>query len=405
MVGAAGGGAAAVAALLFATFPEIWRSTSYLLTELPFALFYTAAVLLFHHGLHTDRRSFLFAWPCFALATMTRYTAVLFGLTAVLLCLLPLLSRDRQALARMRSPHFVLGPALAAAMLAPLLVRAWWEFGDPLIGFAAASRQLPDYSRHARMPVLYYVTNLPAMIGWLAALALPAATADGWARRQRLVMSCSVAAFVIIAWMSRYGWKEPRLVSASLPFVAVIVGLGFGRLWSWMRAERAQQLLLAAATLAFVAAVQIDPGYARARREIAHSVTLGYPSFATAMRQLRATTPPSTVLMGPNCYQIAWYADRACRPMPGDDRSDTDAGQLQAALPDVDYLVVTSFERGQPGYAADVAARAERLVPDAVATYRDARFWTKVIAAGALARIGTRDGQDGGEAPGAGPDS
>ncbi len=386
--------AAASAALLFATFPEILRSTSFLLTELPLALFYTPAVFLFHRGLYVDSRYFLIAWPCFALALMTRYTAVLFGPTALLLCAIPLLLRDEEAVARLRSRHFWLGPVVAAAMLAPLFVRAWQELGDPLIGFRAASQQLPKYSQHAQMPAHYYLSAMPSMIGWLSTAALGFSIARTWAQRDRLALSCTIAAIVVIAWMSQYGWKEPRLVSASLPFLAIVIGLGLQHLWrdladrdSASPSSRAQNAMRAAAIAAFAIAVQLDPSYARATLAITRTVTLGYPSFATAMREIRETSPPSTVLMGENGYQIAWYADRACHRMPSDRRVRETGRPLQDTLTGIDYLVLTSFERGQPSYAADVLARAKREIPEQVATHRDERFWTVIIDARVLADL------------------
>jgi 4-amino-4-deoxy-L-arabinose transferase-like glycosyltransferase len=375
------GGAVAgfAAALLFACFPEVWRSTTHLLTEIPFMLFYTPAVIFFHRGVHVDGRNFLLAWPCFALALMTRYTAVLFAPTCILIAAVPLLMRDGAAIDRMRSRHFLLGPLLAALMLAPMLARAWFHFGDPLTGFRAASRQLPDYSRHARMPVYHYVTLLPSMVGWLPAIALPVAIGDALARRDRLGISCVIAAAVIVAWLSQYGWKEPRLVSAALPFVAIAIGIGIGRLWREVGGGAAggvRRAAIGALPVVLALAIQLDPNYARAARQITGSVTLGYPSFLDAMEQIRRDTPATAVLMGPNCYQISWYARRRCLPVPAE--RPAPAAWLRLAS-DADVLIVTSFERGQPAWLNDVLARLQLSAGDRLATFRDARFSTALV--------------------------
>jgi hypothetical protein len=270
----AGSVAAIAGGFAFATSPEIWRATSYLLSEIPFMLLYTLAVIFFFRGLYVDSRSFTIAWPCFAMALMTRYMAVLFGPTCAVLVAVPLLSRDREAIARMRTPHFLIGPILAALFLAPMFVRAWINFGDPLTGFRAAAQQLPDYSRHAQMPLLHYFSLLPSMLGWLPTLVLAASVADIAARRDKLGITCAIAALVIIAWHSQYGWKEPRLISAALPFMAIAIGLGLSSAGSRLgaavptRHTLSQRVGLALVVLAIIAGIRFDPSYARAVREI-----------------------------------------------------------------------------------------------------------------------------------------
>lgn len=369
-VGAIGGLAAA---LLFGTFPEVCRLASYLLTEIPLMVFYTAAVILFHRGLHRDPRYFPAAWVCFALALMTRYTAVLFGPTCALLVAFCLATRDAAALRRMRTGYFIAGPLVAAVILLPMFVRAQLHFGDALVGFKKASQQLPEYSAHARMPVHYYVSLLPRMIGWLPALALAAMSGYVVASRDRLGVTCLIAAVVIIGWLSQYGWKEPRLVSAALPFMAILLGTGLSR-FAFAENMRNPHALIAAAAVLFLVGVRFDPGYRSVRARITGSVALGYPSFLHAMDWVRRETPRTAVLMGPNCYQISWYADRSCTHLPRE-------ASFRASLAGVDYVVATSFERGQPPYLNE---QLERVTPSDYATgrawrFRDSRFWTSVV--------------------------
>lgn len=368
------------AALLFGTFPEVCRLASYLLTEIPLMVFYTAAVILFDRGLHHDARWFPVAWACFALAMMTRYTAVLFGPTCALLVAFCIASRDEAAIRRMRTAYFLGAPLIAAVILLPMFARAQLLFGDALIGFKMASRQLPDYSAHARMPLLHYVSILPSMIGWLPALALAAVVGGVVARRDHLGVSCLTAAVVIFAWLSQYGWKEPRLVSAALPFMAILLGTTLSRL-AHSAGLRNPHAVIAAAAVLFLVGVQVDPSYRRVRAEITGSVALGYPSFLHAMDWVRGETPLTAVLMGPNCYQISWYADRSCTPLPGETRSRAAPASLRTSLAGVDYVVATSFERGQPAYVGEQFAR---LTSDDYATgaawrFRDSRFSTLVV--------------------------
>ena len=402
----AGAVAATATALLFATFPEIWRSTSYLLTELPFLLFYTPAVFFFHRGMHSDARNFLIAWPCFALALMTRYTGVLFGPTCLLLVAVPFVTRDREAIARMRSVSFLLGPGLAAAMLTPWFARAWLLFGDPLIGFKQAAVQLPSYSRHSEMPMLHYISLLPQMIGWLPTIALPCAIGDTLKRRDKLGICCTIAAVVVIAWLSQYGWKEPRLVSSALPFLAIVLGLSVNAIWTSLgdrsmspAMTNVQTVAIVAIVILPVAAIRLDPAYVRTRTTIAKSQTLGYPSFLTAMALIERDTPASATLMGPNCYQMAWYADRVCYPLPAAKALQTSEKTLERSLSGIDYVVVTSFERGQPGYMANEVRRAELRDGARIQTFHDSRFWTKIIPADLLRSSDLPSGSDSNNSP------
>jgi len=380
----AGSAAAMVAAIALGSAPEFWRLTSYLLTEIPFMLFNTLAVYFFYRGLHVDPRGFLLAWPCFALALLTRYTALLFGPICLLVVLAALLGRDRSAVERLRSKYFVLGPLLAAPLLLPLFFRFYQSFGDPLVGFRAAADQLPDYARHATFPSLYYLTLLPSMLGWVPLLLLAAAVSQIVWVRDRLGTACLIAAAFIIAFLSRYGWKEPRLISAALPFFAIAIGIGAGawsrtlaKLGSTARPSIARQVALAVVFVAFFSGLRFDPSYARAQLAIAHSKTLGYPSFLWAMREIDRSAAPSAVMMGPNCYQIAWYAKRSCIGLPA-----TDDGLANATA--ADLVIATSFERGQPAYLAAALEAVEARFGREVRVFADDRYWTKIAPAAAF---------------------
>jgi hypothetical protein len=92
----------------------------------------------------------------------------------------------------------------------------------------------------------------------------------------------------------------------------------------------------------------------------------------------------TTVLMGPNCYQISWYSDRRCRPLPSDRTLGQNQSSLAAHLAGVDYVLVTSFERGQPRYIRNDLRRIEREQGGRVETFSDPRFWTAIVPASAF---------------------
>jgi 4-amino-4-deoxy-L-arabinose transferase-like glycosyltransferase len=85
-----------VAAALLGLFPYFWRSTPFLLTEIPFLAFFTGAVLFFSFGLYRARHFFYWSWLCFGLALSTRYNAVLLAPIIIAFLVLALVLRDTE---------------------------------------------------------------------------------------------------------------------------------------------------------------------------------------------------------------------------------------------------------------------------------------------------------------------
>lgn len=365
--------AGVVGATALGIFPTFWQDTAYLLTEIPFMLFYAGAVVLFHDGLFRNPRSFLLAWPCWALAVLTRYTAVLFGPTVLLLSLMPFAFRDSEAIKRMRSKEFFVGPVMAFLILTPWLVRTWMYTGDPLGGFTRAAGQIPAHS-HATMPALFYLQELPGMIGWIPLAMLAAAFVFVVVvRQQALGITCCIAALIVIGWMQQYDWKEVRLITATMPFFAILIGLGVAAAVEALPKRRRQWaplVIIAVIGAAFVMS------YRQATALLADRKTLGYPSFLHAMAYLEEETAQGALLLGSNCYQIYWYADRPCRMFPKKE------SELATALDGTEWAVITNFERGQPQYLRDAVkhfGRAE-YASGRVKPFTDNRWATALVS-------------------------
>jgi 4-amino-4-deoxy-L-arabinose transferase-like glycosyltransferase len=361
-----------VAAALLGMAPEFWTSTTLVLAEIPFLAFFTPAVLALYLGLYRDARWFYPAWVAFALALLARYTAVLFGPIALAFVVVAYLSGDPSVRARLRSPHFWLTPLVAALALAPWLIRQHVVFGDALVGVRQASRQLPVYAPYLSMPWHFYLTHVPWMLSPLSAAAVIVGAAwAGW-RRDRFGLHCLGVAAGILVWFSVYRYKETRLVIAALPFMTVLAALALARLASPL-GRRLWATIVGVALTALLIANFVVVRDMQARR-----VVLGEPSFLEAMRFLRETTAPDTVVIGANYPQIAWYADRRAVDLPEDTA-------LPAALAGAGWVVVTNFERGQRPYARALPERITPRAPGDRLVFRDERFVTILIRAPALA--------------------
>jgi hypothetical protein len=311
---------------------------------------------------------------------LTRYTALLFGPIAVLLTVLPFALRDRAAVARMRSRAFLLAPLLAAAILLPWLARYAVLFGDPLLGFRRAAVQIPNYAQHGSYPVYYYLVLLPGMLGVVGVAAALGGAVHALATRHRLALTALTASAFVVAWMSRYAWKEPRLITAVLPFLAIVIGTGAA---AALRAasRRGVGLRASVAVVGLVLVAAYGWSAASTRPLIEGGATLGYPSFLGAMTDLRERSRAGDVVMAANCHQVSWYTRLRCGGFRGGGRRGAPGESFDERLDSADWVVITSFERGQPQFVEGelTALRPDDFTEGRARRHRDANYWTVVL--------------------------
>jgi len=351
-----------------------WVSTPQFMAEIPFMAFFSAAVLFFYSGVYEEARYFRWSWLCWGLALLTRYTAMLFAPLGAGIVLVALLTGDEGARARFLSWRFVLAPMAGVLVVTPWFIREQLTFGDALIGVKQSSMQLQVYMPGVSMPWYFYVDSIPRML--LVPLTLMLLVGAGWAvwKRDRLALHCLLVVAGIVSWFSCYRYKEVRMITSTLPFMAVVVAAGTTQLLAPLRRWRAPVLV---ALMLAVGAVS----YVQSRPVLETVVSLGYPSFRQALDFARGHTPPSAVLMGASRPQIYWYTDRQVEDFP-------DEAAFTSALEHVDWVVVVNFERGQKAYVRDLVKRLTRADEQAgdVYVFRDARFLTVLIRAELLRR-------------------
>ncbi|MEZ5366807.1 MAG: glycosyltransferase family 39 protein [Bryobacterales bacterium] len=237
------------AAFCLAVAPEFLTRAEMLLSETPFVAFHTIALGAFLLGFEGRRGWFQVGWAAFALALATRYTALLFGPTLVLIALYELVRGNLASALRTRA--FWLSPLWAVAILAPWFYRQWLVYGDALVGVKRASGQIPDY-KLAVMPWDFYLATLPEAMTWPGAvLGCVGLLYSAW-RRRPLGVYAAIATLVIIGWHTQYDFKEVRLVAGAWPLLAI--GAGFA-VEAWMRAVSNGWPRYAPAALLVVAAV------------------------------------------------------------------------------------------------------------------------------------------------------
>lgn len=356
------------AAFLLATMPEFWTMTAHFFSEIPFLAFFAAAVLGFDLGLRRDPRWFWVAWPAWALAMLTRYTAVLFAPFVVLRLVAAVGLRRDEEWPRLRAPAFLLAPAAGLALLAPWLLRQQWAFGDVLIGFRQASQQLQIYAPEVSMPWHFYLVRLPELLSPATTLLLLLGVAWAVWRRHGPTLNASLVIGGLLLWFSAYRYKELRLITSILPFAAVVAAAGIAQILP----GRARLLLVPLAAAIFWW------NHSLVQPVFENWLALGYPPFLEAMELVRGRSSPEAVVLGANTPQIAWYADRRIAPFPAAEE------ELASSLSSAEWVVFSNFERGQPAYAS---ALAKRLLgadaPEDVVTFRDRR-WAVLVARSAV---------------------
>jgi 4-amino-4-deoxy-L-arabinose transferase-like glycosyltransferase len=334
------------AAALLGISPFFWTYVPYFLCEIPFLAFFTAAVWLFYFGIYRDQRYFPWSWICWALAFLTRYTASLF--LPVILLFVPLAwwRGGTDARQRLMSRWFFLSPLAGLLLLAPWFGREYITFGNALAGLKQASQQLQVYMPEVSMPWNFYLRRMPALLS--PGIAVLFAAGLIWAvwKRDRFSLHCVLTAAVILAWFSCYRYKEDRMVSSALAFMAIVAAVFVGKATARLRP------LTRGAVLAVLLTGIFFLNLRAARPFLEHRVTLGYPGFVDGMAFLRQHATPDARVLGANVPQIHWYTNLNAENIP-------EENELPEALRHSEWVVITNFEPGQKPYVLGLA----RLVP------------------------------------------
>ncbi|MCP4378365.1 MAG: hypothetical protein GY794_19590 [bacterium] len=344
-------GAALLAVIILGLSPSFWQHTSYFLSEIPFLTFFLGAVLYMHHGLYTDQRYFKYSWMCFGLAMLTRYTAVLFGPILILMLSIAFLVRDgnEEIRSRIFSKTFFLTPLVAAGILTPWLVRQQLTFGDALAGFKQASGQLQVYMPDVSMSWSFYLVNVPYMITWIGVSLMLVGVVWTLRKRDLFGLNCILVSLFLLVWFSFYRFKEVRLITSILPFLAVLAALGSMELLKQFIPRMDPRLW--AIIVALVLGVN---SYLITKPFFTQYITKGHPVLNQALSFIKNNSADHAVIMGSIGPQLFWYTRRKITHIPG-------RGDLKVALDSADWVILVNFEHGQPRYATKLLSTFTRI--------------------------------------------
>jgi 4-amino-4-deoxy-L-arabinose transferase-like glycosyltransferase len=365
---------AVVAAALLGMSPFFWTFIPFFMCEIPFMAFFSLAVWLFYLGAHRHERFFVWSWICWALAFLTRYTAWLFVPVIAAGLPLALWLGGKHARSRIMTRAFWFAPAAGALVLLPWIVRQSITFHDPLAGIRVGSQQLQLYYPEQSPPWHYYLDRMPTMFSMAAIILVLVGLIWGLRARDSFVLHNVLAAAIVIACFSCYRYKEDRLVSSALPFLAAIAAVGLARLAALLRTR------LQYAAIALVLVGIFARNFTKVQPVFDMVVTNGYPSFLDAMAYLREQAKPGALVLGANYPQIFWYSGLSTDDFPEED-------ELLSALHRTSWVVITDFERGQKPYVSRLAERIEKQRPRDARRFWDRQYATIVLPAGVLLEL------------------
>jgi 4-amino-4-deoxy-L-arabinose transferase-like glycosyltransferase len=362
------------AAVILAASPLFRLSTSQFLSEIPFMTFFTPAVVLFYLGIYRREAFFPVSWLCFGVAFLTRYTAVVFFPIALCFVLIAYWSGGDEARRRITSRSFLFSPIGGLLVIAPWLIRQYVTFGDAFVGLERAATQLQKYVPGVQMPSYFYLAHIPATLSLPAAILAVGAAFWALRSRDRFAIHCLVSALVILIWFSVYRYKEDRLASSALPFLAILAALGLMRTIAGLR----RPAFRAPAFVAFLAGLCLM-NFLQTRNVLSPSVTLGYPAFLDALDFLRGNASSDGVILGASRPQIFWYTGRTTIDFPTQP-------EFPESLRRAEWVVITNFERGQKEYVNQWYGRiAPGIIPSARArVFRSGSFVTVVLRTDSL---------------------
>jgi len=376
---------AILSAILLGIIPDFWTRTAYLLTEIPYMLFFFLAVIFFYLGINKNVKMFYLSWISFSLAILTRYTALLFFPLIIIILIIYFFKNKGKIVLIVKNIHFYLSILTSFIIYLPWLIREWLIFGDPLIGFKAASGQLPSWSIYGS-PFYQYLIIIPNMISTPLFILLLIGIFITFKSKNEVYNIITISILVIIIWMSHYAFKEPRQISSILPFTACLSSIGLSKfiipLVKGITKNDKTTLILVILGLIIIG----WQNFIYVNNYMHSSVALGYPSFKDAMTSIKNNTPPNTILMGPNVAQMYWYSERKSIFIP------LNKSSLLNELNKTDLLIITNFERAQPEYIINLINDHLQELENttSVKIYKDNQFITAIINSKQLYKLITK---------------
>jgi hypothetical protein len=269
---------------------------------------------------------------------LTRYTCVLLGPVFVLSVALGVITDRAKVTEKLKSKKFWIAPFVGLAIQLPWLIRQYSNSGDPLSGFRYAAGQLQRYAPEMSMPAHYYLAEMPAMLTIPILCLVLLGVAWVLKSSNKFGLQIVLVTLFLLSWFSAYRYKEFRLITAILPFLAALAGVGYSRVLGahWSGFRKPWVALIVVLSLGFYSHYRLAPFFT-------HNRVVGYPSLQKSAQELSEfCTEESQIMVAPS-PQFAWYSGRNVVGFPPREK-------FAEKLKEADFVVIVNYERGQPEY-------------------------------------------------------
>lgn len=346
-----------VGAACLGAMPAYWIHTTFLLSEIPFLIFFGSACFCFYKGLYGPANSLYLAWGFTGLAFLTRYTCVLLGPIFALFVLLGLVLDRSTVIGKLKSREFWTAPFVGLLIQLPWLYRQYSTFGDPLVGFRYAAGQLQRYAPEISMPAQFYIAEMPSQLTIPIFTLTLLGTAWVLRTRNRFGLHVLLVSIFLLCWFSAYRYKEFRLITSILPFLATLAGLGYSKVFSslWSGFSKPWTALAVALSIALCSNYLLTDYFRKSR-------VIGYPSLKKAVATLDKHLKDDSLVMVAPSPQFAWYSGHKTRSFPSREK-------FYEELKSVDFVVAVTYERGQPKYVAELVRELFKEPPNELNKY------------------------------------
>ena len=351
----AGKKAGLASAFLIAVTPLFFTLSLNTLTEMTFSTLFFLSAIFFYLAVHENGKYFYLSAVFFGLSFLTRYNAALFPIVAAVY-MAYLFFRDKEKVyAVLKSKHAYFSLVLFLVVMAPWMFYMHAETGDVFSGLRGAQTLFANYEL-ASFPWYHYFVLIQDVLGMPVLLLFILGIGYSVYKKNDFGIYCLIFILVNLAYFSRIGWKEERMMVSWLPFMLILSGIGLMNVvYPWLRRDLKSEFLSVAVCVLLVFGVAYFNYTGDISPTLEYSTAIGYPSLIQAASFVEAESGPDESIVGASVPQYFWYSKRIVRWYPSNVSGLVD---MLSGDDDIRFVLIGNYERIQPEYVVPAFSQA-----------------------------------------------
>ena len=349
---------AIVSAFALAIMPLYWSYTAHLLTGVPFAVFFTLAILSFYHGIKNNPKYLYLSWASLGFAFMLRFNAFLFAPPVIIYLAYLLIKKDKGTINLLKSKEFWLPPLAFIAVVLPYFVfRHIHDFAAPIEFFRSLAGNLSATQFFGYVNWSKYFIDLPSNITYALLFAAVVGLVYGLYKRDEFNAYLVLHIFTTLIYFTMQDWKESRYIMSVFPLIAILAGIGLVKvIYPWLVRDLKSKKLPFIIIILFLL-FSFNIGHSAASTQLTYSIANGYPSLKQASEYVRDHTAPDDKIFGISDVQYHWYSDDRIVISPVREGLKTNIKQVTSDS-SIKYVILNNHERGQAQYLLEYFSNA-----------------------------------------------